>query len=66
MNPPLSEQLVNGSLADALQAMSPRSQVYAETPCFVGNQRCPDVVRANERVMKEWGYWDGTGPGHPT
>ena len=44
MNPPLSEQLVNGSLADLLQAMSPRSQVYAETPCFVGNQRCPDIV----------------------
>ena len=44
MNPPLSEQLVNGSLADALQSMSPRSQVYAETPCFVGSQRCPDIV----------------------
>ena len=24
--------------------MSPRSRVYAETPCFVGSQRCPDIV----------------------
>lgn len=44
MNSHLSEQLVNGALADLIQAMSPRSRVYAETPCFAGNQRCPDIV----------------------
>ena len=40
----MSEQLVNGSLADLLKDMSPRSHAYAETPCFVGSHRCPDIV----------------------
>ena len=44
MNPRISEQLVNGSFADLLQSMNPRWRVYAEQPCFVGNQRCPDIV----------------------
>ncbi len=44
MNPRISEQLVNGCLADLLQAASPRSRIYTETQCFVGNRRSPDIV----------------------
>ena len=44
MNPRISERLVNGSFADLLQSMNPRWRVYAEQPCLVGNQRCPDIV----------------------
>lgn len=32
----------------------------------LSSKQVADVVRANERVMKEWGYWDGTVPGPPT
>ena len=59
MNPRMSEQLVNGGLADLLQGMNPRWQVYAERPCFVGNQRCPDIVvtsygRQPVLIENEW------------
>ena len=44
MNPRLSEQLVNGCLAGLLGRARPRSTIYPETRCFVGNNRSPDIV----------------------
>lgn len=55
----MSEQLVNGSLADLLQGMNPRWHVYAESACFVGSQRRPDIAvtsagRQPVLIENEW------------
>lgn len=59
MTPRLTEQLVNGSLADLLNGMSARWCVFPETSCFRNNVKSPDILvssygRQPVVVENEW------------